>query len=103
MGRVVSEWLCPRRSTYANPENTYDYIWHRAHGRNMIWTNVFDVPLFKWKKFFGLGTNQTAEVPLFKWKKFFGLGTNQTAESKMMSFSDHEAVTSSLYLWRSII
>ena len=21
----------------------YDYIWHRAHGRNMIWTNVFDV------------------------------------------------------------
>ena len=21
----------------------YDYIWHRAHGRNMIWTNIFDV------------------------------------------------------------
>jgi len=91
--RVVSEWLCPRRATYANPENTYsymyepvlyDYIWHRAHGRNMIWTNVFD-------------------VPFLKWKKFFGLGKNLTAESKMMSFSDHEAVTSSLYLWRSVI
>jgi len=90
--RTVSEWLCPKRATYANPENTYsymyepvlyDYIWHRAHGRNMIWTNIFD-------------------VPFLKWKKFFGPENNQSTESKMMSFSDHEAVTSSLYLWRSI-
>ena len=135
----------------------YDYIWHRAHGRNMIWTNIFDVcspsipsHLLLWhqnwtRSYFGLwNTYLYCQVPFLKWKKFFGPENNQSTEvdrflsivsilwttwiscccpafafgllsleqcgvfkifffqSKMMSFSDHEAVTSSLYLWRSI-
>merc|ERR1712112_460710 len=52
----ITEWLCPKRATYGNPNNTYsymydpvlyDYIWHRGRGRNMIWTNFFDVPFLK--------------------------------------------------------
>ena len=50
--RDIREWLVPSKATYGNPGNTYssqyqpvsyDYIWHRASGRNMIWTNLFQV------------------------------------------------------------
>lgn len=48
----IKEWLIPSKSTYGNPRNTYsnmyqpvlyDYIWHKAKGWNMIWTNLFEV------------------------------------------------------------
>jgi len=91
--KVITEWLVPKRSTYANPRNTYsanlqgpvlyDYIFHKGNGNNSIWTNFFDVPFLKWAKF---GNNKTEG----------GLGA-----SKEMSFSDHEAVTASLLLWKN--
>jgi len=88
----ITEWLCPKRATYGNPNNTYsymydpvlyDYIWHRAHGNNMIWTNFFD-------------------VPFLKTLKILPESTEDGKKEKMVSFSDHEAVTSSLLLWKSI-
>merc|ERR1712179_46806 len=88
----ISEWLCPKRATYGNPANTYsytydpvlyDYIWHRAKARNMIWTNFFDVPFLKTIKIL----DESTEYDL---------------KAKLVSFSDHEAVTSSLLLWKSI-
>ena len=48
----IKEWLVPSKSTYGNPRNSYssiyqpvlyDYIWHKARGWNMIWTNLFEV------------------------------------------------------------
>jgi len=91
----VQEWLCPKRSTYGNPSNSYsymyepvlyDYIWHRAKGKNMIWTNFFDVPFLKTLKLLDNSLNSTSK----------------NSKSKLVSFSDHEAVTSSLLLWKSI-
>jgi len=88
----IKEWLCPRRATYGNPKNTYsymyapvlyDYIWHRSNRWNMIWTNFFDVPFLRTLK--GLSDS------------------NSTNGTKEVSFSDHEAVTSSLFLWKSIL
>jgi len=81
----IRNWLIPSKATYGNPKNTYsymytpvlyDYIWHKTSGLNMIWTNYFDVPFLKTLK----GIQEVEEV----------------------SFSDHEAVTSSLYLWKPI-
>lgn len=88
----VSKWLVPEKATYGNPVNTYssmyepvlyDYIWHKALGHNMVWTNLFDVPFLKTLKLLD------------------SVG-NSTKKSKLVSFSDHEAVTSSLLLWKSI-
>jgi len=88
----IKEWLCPKRATYGNPYNTYsnmyapvlyDYIWHRAQGKNMIWTNFFD-------------------VPFLKTIKILHDSTEDGKKEKLVSFSDHEAVTSSLLLWKSI-
>jgi len=88
----VSKWLVPEKATYGNPVNTYsnmyepvlyDYIWHKALGRNMVWTNLFD-------------------VPFLKTLKLLESGGNSTPKSKLVSFSDHEAVTSSLLLWKTI-
>jgi len=75
----LENWLIPTKATYGNPENTYsytyspvhyDYIFHRANHGNMMWTSIFDIPLFKTKK------DANHEV----------------------SFSDHEAVTAKLFL-----
>jgi len=80
--KKVQNWLIPKEATYGNPKNSYsstekpvhyDYIFHKANGDNKIWTNLFDVPIFK---------------------------TSKDPEHEI-SFSDHEAVTTHLYLWKS--
>jgi len=79
----IENWLTPQKATYANPDNTYssqfspvmyDFIFHRKNGENMIWANFFDIPFLK-----GLRGDKSED-------KF--------------SFSDHEAVTAKLYLWK---
>ena len=49
------DWLTPKKATYGNPLNTYshiykpvlyDYIFHRAKGKNVIITNLFKVSTF---------------------------------------------------------
>jgi len=81
----INAWLNDEFSTYANPRNTYtggkedlkpviyDYIFHKKNTDKvaMIWTKWFYLPFLK-------AVNQ-----------------NQT-----FSLSDHEAVTSHLYLWK---
>jgi len=71
-------WLQPKWATYANEQNTwsfgigdpiiYDYIFHRNMNKSRvhIWTNWFEMPFFK-----------------------------TAFNGKNISFSDHEAVTSS--------
>jgi len=74
-------WLDPKFATYANARNTfsagigdpiiYDYIFHRNQNRSVVhvWTNWFEMPFFS---------------------------TLLSNENKSISFSDHQAVTSSL-------
>ena len=80
----LSSWLSPQKATYGNPANAYsnmyepvlyDYIWHKTNGKNLIWTNYFNVPFLKMEK-------------------------KQMNVSSEISFSDHEAVTSNLLLWK---
>jgi len=82
---IIEEWLKPSRATYANPSNTYsnqsspvlyDYIFHKAKGNNLIWTDFFQVPFLK------------------TW-----LNPSED-ESKSISLSDHEAVSSHLRLYK---
>jgi len=86
----IEDWLVPKKATYANPQNTYskiykprlyDYIFHKAKGRNIIVTNLFNIPFLKTLK--SLGKNAT-----------------EVESHKEVSLSDHEAVTANLLLWK---
>lgn len=88
--KKIEAWLNPKKATYANPQNNYsnkfhpvlyDYIFHKAKGPNIIWTNWFKIPFLKTLKL--LGTNSTK-------------GNTETE----VSLSDHEAVTANLLLWK---
>lgn len=91
----IKEWLIPSKSTYGNPRNSYshmyqpvlyDYIWHKAQGWNIIWTNLFEVPWLTCLK----------EI-------VHPSGYQQSHKhQEKVSFSDHEAVRSNLYLWKSL-
>ena len=53
--KCLKAWLSvPAKATYGNPVNSYsgnnsttpvlyDYIFHKPRGKNMIWTNLFQV------------------------------------------------------------
>jgi len=86
----IEDWLTPKKASYANPSNTYsnkfkpvlyDYIFHRAKGKNIILTNLFKIPFLK--TWISLGQNGTDKV-----------------SQKEVSLSDHEAVTAELWLWK---
>merc|ERR1712215_124910 len=77
-------WLTPSKATYGNPANTYsaqytpvlyDYIFTKPGHNNTIWTNYFEVPFLKFLK-------------------------NNLYNQSETSFSDHEAVTAKLHLWK---
>lgn len=93
--KKIEEWLKPNRASYANPQNTYsyiykpvlyDYIFHKAKGRNIILTNWFNIPFLKTLKL--LASNGSTEATL---------GATTHTE---VSLSDHEAVTANLLLWK---
>lgn len=79
--KKVTSWLVKDKATYGNPLNSYssiynpvhyDYIFHKANQGHKIWTNFFDIPIFKTPKSY----------------------------DEEVSFSDHEAVTAHLYMWK---
>jgi len=90
----IESWLNPEYATYGNRRNTYsgessgrytgnppatpviyDYIFHKKNTPKsaMIWTNWFHLPF---------------------------LHTKRATDNFTISLSDHEAVTSHLYLWK---
>jgi len=85
----IKAWLNEEFATFANPRNTYtgssaksglkpviyDYIFHKKNTETpaMIWTNWFYLPFLK----------------------AFSSYNNNT-----ISLSDHEAVTTHIYLWK---
>ncbi|XP_023348868.1 uncharacterized protein LOC111717601 isoform X2 [Eurytemora carolleeae] len=95
--------LSPNHATYANPNNTYsagyvdgpqlyDYIFHTAQGWNSVVVNLFEVPFLK-SLISGEGTEEVAET-----NSTSGKGVRTT--SRLVSLSDHEAVTSHLLLYK---
>lgn len=81
----LKSWINPEYATYGNKKNTYtgggsivpviyDYIFHKQKTEDpaMIWTNWFQLPFLKTKK----------------------------SDNSTISLSDHEAVTSHIYLWK---
>ena len=124
-GRIFSTYV----HQASHPIPSHLLLWHQNWTRSYfgLWNTILycQVPFLKWKKFFGPENNQSTEVDRFLsivfiiWTTWiscccpafaFGLLSLEQCraikifffQSKMMSFSDHEAVTSSLYLWRSI-
>ncbi len=86
----VTQWLNPNYATYGNKENTfsnqykpiiYDYVFHETKKEKRdalnVYTDFFDLPFFK-----------TIIQIMDKGKK----------EEKKISFSDHEAVTTTIYI-----
>merc|ERR1712062_38499 len=84
----IKAWMDEEYATFANPRNTctgregkaltpviYDYIFHKKNteGPAMIWTKWFFLPFLK---------------------------TVSRYENNTISLSDHEAVTSHLYIWK---
>ena len=75
-------WLNPQYATYGNKKNSfsnnyspviYDYIFYQNNRDDFrVWTNLYDMPLFK----------------------FF------LKKDDAISFSDHEAVTATIYIWQ---
>lgn len=81
----LKSWINPEYATYGNKKNTYtgdgsivpviyDYIFHKQTTTDpaMIWTNWFHLPFLKAK----------------------------IKDNSTVSLSDHEAVTSHIYLWK---
>ena len=70
----LADWLFNKdRATYGNPGNTYsnnddpvvyDYIFHKANGRNTILTDFFNVPLLK----MSLSDHEAVQAHLVLWK-----------------------------------
>lgn len=95
--KLLERWLSiPSKASYANPNNTYsaniykpvlyDYIFHKAKGKNIILTDWFHIPFLKTLKL--LQSNETAAESL------------GSATHTQVSLSDHEAVTANLLLWK---
>merc|ERR1719402_181101 len=99
--KTLAAWLLNEyRATYGNPNNTYsnnydpvfyDYIFHKANGRNMIWTDFFNVPLLK---------TFNPHSRLASTLNNASLQEKHITNLAEIDFSDHEAVTSHLLLWK---
>lgn len=85
MKAALTAWLDPQFATFGNLRNTYtggnndpviyDYIFHKKNTDDaaMIWTNWFHLPF---------------------------LNTVRSYDQETISLSDHEAVTSHIFLWK---
>ena len=81
---ALSAWLDPKFATFGNERNTYagankpviyDYIFHKKNTEDaaMIWTSWFHLPF---------------------------LSTVRVSDQSSISLSDHEAVTSHIFMWK---
>ena len=113
---TLEKWLSTSFATYGNTHNTFtgsvyspvtfDYIFHRSNNvnRTTSWTYWFELPLFKLKIFEDLvssndtTTDETAtddgEVAESRSE-----GVAKKPVEKEISYSDHEAIESTIYFW----
>lgn len=111
----VQELLAPKRATYGNPENTYsadfgpqlyDYIFHRSKGWNAVVINFFDVPFLKGliKSTFSAEKSANASKLVTGSEtsaaETAAAGVGATAAKKLVSLSDHEAISTHLILFK---
>jgi len=123
----LSEMLKPNRATYGNPDNNYsnffgpqlyDYIFHRSKGWNSVIINIFDVPILKAfiNRDPSSSEKESSNVDVIKEmsarynKTAADFNASISAENKhslskrgadeSISLSDHEAITSSVLLFK---
>ncbi|XP_023327042.1 uncharacterized protein LOC111700390 [Eurytemora carolleeae] len=111
--KIITDWLIPKRATYANPRNTYsgangsiyppgnsskyppvlyDYIWHKSSPGNLVLTNFFDIPFL---------TTDSIHFEPNRSKRDQSAAENlEMAADAFLSLSDHEAVSASLILYK---
>ena len=109
----LREWLSPDYYTYGNHQNTYtrgspdaatiDYVFHKSNcNRTAVWTNIFKLPYFKTIIFRQL----LDEIAIHLNDSMADDGSPLLSETEMggkeeeISFSDHEAVETTIYLRR---
>jgi endonuclease/exonuclease/phosphatase family metal-dependent hydrolase len=120
----VNEWMDAKFATYGNGENTfsghlydpiiYDYIFFKMNtDKARVYTNWFELPLFKTKLLIDSlidsikNENETVVVADVDTAADDSTSTESSPRSKrevhstkekLISFSDHEAVTSTIYI-----
>ena len=123
----VNEWMDAKFATYGNIQNTfsghkydpviYDYIFYKTNSdKARAYTNWFELPLFKTKLLIeslidSIGDGQNKSAAVNDSAETTTTTTTTTTEEaaprskrdvspkeKMISLSDHEAVTSTIYL-----
>ena len=100
----LQAWLDPRYATYGNQLNTfsnnykpiiYDYVFHKENNNaTRVWTSWFELPFFK-TLLDGVtidGDDEEEEGEEVK-------KTKKKDKKEEISFSDHEAVTTTIYMW----
>ena len=109
----LREWLSPDYYTYGNDLNTYtrgspdaatiDYVFHKSNcNRTAVWTNIFKLPYFKTVIFRQLLDDIASNL---NDSMAFGYGGRPLlseigGKEEEISFSDHEAVETTIYLRR---
>jgi hypothetical protein len=122
----LNEWMDSKFATYGNIENTfsghkydpiiYDYIFYKTNtDKARAYTNWFELPLFKTKLLIeslidsiGDEPNKSANTTATTTATAAAATTTEESptrskrdvspKEKVISFSDHEAVTSTIYL-----
>lgn len=102
----LQAWLNPQYATYGNQVNTfsnnyapiiYDYVFHKENDNSTrVWTSWFELPYFK--TLINIVTDDGSEEDSEDDKKK-GSKNNKETKARKISFSDHEAVTTTIYMW----
>lgn len=107
----LNQWLNTNFATYGNQHNTftggkynpvtYDYVFHHTNtNRTQTWTNWFELPLFKTTIFEDLLDDDDDNNTTTARDKRSTDTIKKKQEEKVISFSDHEAVESTIYMWK---
>ena len=95
----LQAWLDPRYATYGNQLNTfsneykpiiYDYVFHKENSNDTrVWASWFELPFFK--TILNIINDDDDEEDDTK--------KHKEDKKEEISFSDHEAVTTTIYMW----
>jgi len=107
----LREWLSPDYYTYGNHQNTYtrgspdaatiDYVFHKSNcNRTAVWTNIFKLPYFKTIIFRQLLDEIASNLNDSMAYDGTPLLSEIEEKEEEISFSDHEAVETTIYLRR---
>jgi len=108
----LQEWLNVKFATYGNLENTftghkydpiiYDYIFYKKNrNKTSVYTSWFELPLFKMNIFSNLESSDQTPASDQGEQEHIRNKRTVNAVPKTISLSDHEAITSTIYIQSS--